>query len=146
MALQLITSPARLNDNANYPGLTDSLADAKIYVEQQWPGGLWYAKNAAAAQTFIDAYDPVPYAKNAKKVAIKADGLVHVQIIYPAINNMDVLDLEFSRWSSFTNAAKNPTADYQKMLDTRTAWKAAIAQVNAATTVAQVNAVTPVWP
>lgn len=146
MALSPVTNPARLNDNANYPGLTESLSAAGIHVEQQWPGGVWMTNDPVACQAFIDAYDPLPYARKQKRQAIKAEALVRVNILYPAIKDADDLDLEFDRWGSIKATSKAATPEYQKLLDIRAARITAVQAVNAATTVAEINAVVAIWP
>jgi hypothetical protein len=102
--------------------------------------------NAATAQTIIDAYNPLPFAKQAKIDAIKIDGRAHVGILFPALSTFDMISLEAERWLSIASAARNPTANYQKLINTYNAATGGIASVNAAGTIAAVNAVTVVWP
>ena len=144
--MQTITNPTRLNDNANFPGLVEAIEVSGNAIEQRFPGGVWEAADAQAAQTIIDGYAPLPYAKAAKVKAIKADGLTHVMAIFPALNNFDMISLEAERWQSLTAVAKSPTANFTKLINTYVAATNGIAAVNAAVDLAGVAAVTVVWP
>jgi len=141
-----ITNPARLNDNANFPGLVDTIEATGNAVQQVWPGGIWQASDAAAAQVIIDGYNPLPYAKAAKIKVIKVDGLARIALIFPALESFDMVNLEAERWQSLTAGAKSPTANFTKLINTYTAATNGIAAVNAAVNLAGVAAVTVAWP
>jgi hypothetical protein len=103
--------------------------------------------NEAAVQAIINGFDLLAEQKARRIATIKADGMVRINLIFPAIKTLDDLDLEAERWKSIAAAAKpNPTADYLRLINTYTAAKNAITSVNACTTKAQIDAVTPAWP
>jgi hypothetical protein len=65
--------------------------------------------------------------------------------LFPDATGAD-LALVVELWQSIAPASRAPTADWQKMLSTRQAARQAIAAVRAASTSADIAAVTPVWP
>ena len=103
-----------------------------------------------AIQAIIDSYDPLPYAKREKIKELKAEGLSRIQVIFPSIGNFDDLDLVREQWLSIAPAARQATTDFQTMIDTAQAGKAARVEINALTTIAEVEAYdvvnTPSWP
>ena len=141
-----VTNPTRLNDNVNFPGCALAVTNAGHTLEHQYPGGTWVTDDAVATQAIIDGYDPVPYARTQKIAAIKLDGLAHIQLIFPAISTFDWLQVFAELWQSIASAARSPTANWTKAVNTWNAGVIAVNQVNAALTVSAVNAVTPVWP
>ena len=141
-----VTNPLRLNDPVNFPGLVETLEAAGTGIQQTYPGAIWQVNNAAAAQTIIDGYVPLPFAKTAKIASIKVDGLAHVVVLYPALDTFDKVALEADRWLSIAVAARAPTANFAKLIATYQAATGGIASVNAAATLAAVAAMTVTWP
>jgi hypothetical protein len=99
-----------------------------------------------AVQSIINSFDLLAEQKQRRIESIKVDGMARINLIFPAIKTLDDLDLEAERWKSFTGAAKAPTTPYTRLINTYTAAKNAIISVNACTTKAQIDAVTPTWP
>jgi len=68
-----VTNPARLSDNANYPGLLEAI-QAAGHGAVCYSGKLvgWYTDDAAATQTIIDGYNPVPSAQASKIAELAA--------------------------------------------------------------------------
>lgn len=108
--------------------------------------GEWKSTDDTAVQAIIDGFDPLPEYKAEKVQAIKVDGLARIQQVFPAISTFDELRLVRELYLSIASASRRPTTDWQRMIDIYTAGLNAIAAVNAATTQAQVDAVSPVWP
>lgn len=133
-----------INYTEKGPGLHDAIAAAGHWLEQR--SGLWVSSDDTAVQAIINSYNPLPSYKTAKINAIKADGLSRVQSTFPAIRDFEDLALIRELWLSILVAARAATPTWQRMIDTYTAGKNAIATVNAATTQAQVDAVVPAWP
>lgn len=125
-------------------GLHQAIAAAGLRLWQE-PSG-WKSSNDAAVQAIIDAYNPLPDYKATKIDAIKADGLARIQALFPAIAGFDELALVREMYLSIALAARTPTANWQRMIDIYTAGNNAITTVNAATTKAQIDAVTAAWP
>jgi hypothetical protein len=92
------------------------------------------------------SYNELPAIKVARIASIKADGLVRIQAVYASIRGFDDLQLVSDIILSIIPAARQLTADMTKAAAIWNAGKAAIASVNAATTVVQVAAVVPAWP
>ena len=90
--------------------------------------------------------DALPDVKKTKIASIKADGLGRIQALFPAIASFDDLALEAERWQSLRATAKQATVTYQRMIDIYTAGLGGVAAANAASTQAQVLAVTVAWP
>ena len=98
-----------------------------------------YVPPVAPAETLAEA-------KARKRWQIKSAGLARIQIGFPAIVSFDALQLMRELYQSIAPAARQPTTNWQLLIDTYQAGQTALDQVTAATTVAQVNAVTPNWP
>lgn len=100
--------------------------------------GVWESDDDAAVQAIVDAYDPLPGAKAEKLAAIRAEAQERIFALYPP-------------WRQ-SNAALGlvPEADVLAMQDFIAdhidASNAAEDAIDAATTVAQVEGVTPTWP
>jgi len=81
---------------------------------------------------------------------IKAEGLSRVNALFPAITDLDQIDFFGEFWLSIAPAARQPTVDFQKIIDIRAAAKAAIVNVKTFTTQAQIDAYDPTtdpgWP
>lgn len=106
-----------------------------------------------------DLYDGNSFSKPAQSLAdrksallrrLNGEGLTRVQAVYPAIADMDALDLEVDRWLSIAPAARQPVADFQSMIDIVVAWRAARGAIRASNDPAFIdsyNVVTdPSWP
>jgi hypothetical protein len=87
-----------------------------------------------------------PRLKLEKIAVIKADGLARTQAVFPAISDYDLLRLVVDIMTSIVPAARQLTGNMTKAQQIWTAGQNAIASVNAATTAAEVGAVTPAWP
>lgn len=117
-------------------------------------GSLWEAYLAWR----LAGNDPDPYvppatpaetldeAKARRRWQIKRDGLERIQTRLPAIDAFDTLALVRELYLSIAPAARQPTVDWQWLIDTYQAGQAALNSVGSAATIAQVNAVTPNWP
>ncbi len=117
---------------------------------RQVDDGVWISSNDVAVQAIIDAYNALPGAKITKVNEIKAEALRRIQLVFPAIDNMDALALVREQWLSIAPAARQATPNFQRMIDIYQAAKSAITVVNGYAAVAQVasyNAVSgPAWP
>lgn len=108
--------------------------------------GTWTTANDAAAQTIIDAFDPLPDAKKDAIAAVKATGLAKIQAAFPAIDSFDALDFYSQLWLSIASAARAPTTRFSNIIAIYQAGANAITQINAAASTAAVAAVVPAWP
>jgi hypothetical protein len=100
----------------------------------------------SAAQTIIDACDILPEWKETRIAGIKAEGLSRIQAVLPGITSFDTLELIREVWLSIAPAARAPTSPFNSVINIYSAGRTAILSIKAATTVAQVDAVTPSWP
>lgn len=126
------------------PGLHRAVQAAGHALSQV--DGAWISSNDAAVQAIIDSFDPLPSYKAERIEALKADGLARIQAVFPAIKSFDELALIRELYLSIAPAARQPTTNWQRMINIYTAGQAAAASINAASTKAQVDAVTPSWP
>ncbi|GIW55335.1 MAG: hypothetical protein KatS3mg082_1739 [Nitrospiraceae bacterium] len=128
----------------NLPGVDEAIAAAghKVY----WENDQLVVSDEKAVQAIIDTYDPLPYVKREKKRKIAEEAFERVRMLFPALASYDQLELEVERWLSIAAVARNPTPAYKKLIDTVVAARAAIAAVNSASTVADVETLVPVWP
>ncbi len=127
-------------------GLVDAIVTAGYPF--WWQDGIPMTDPAVetAVQAIIDAYDNLPAYKRERSKAIQAEGLMRVQALFPALSDFDALDLEAERWKSIKGTATAPTVKYQKLINIYTAARNAQAQVAAAATTADVDAVVVAWP
>ena len=129
-------------------GLHEAIGDAGYRLQQI--NGVWVSDNDIAVQLIIDAYNHLPDVKINKLDELKAEGLVRIQLIFPAIGNWDVLDLEYERWLSIVPAARQPPPNYQSMIDIYQTGRNAAQIINARSDVANVQAYNvltdPIWP
>jgi hypothetical protein len=117
-------------------------------------GDLWMAYLAwLKAGNVPDPYQPaVPpaetlaQAKARKLHTIKAAGLQRMQGRFPGLQTFDTVSLLREVILSIAPGARALTPDMQWLGDTYVAGKTAADQVMAATTIPQVDAVTPAWP
>jgi hypothetical protein len=94
----------------------------------------------AAVQAIVDAYDPLPDAKNEKIAELKQEALSRINAVLPAINSFDELELVCEQFLSIAPAARTPTATFQQVIDLYQAVKAGVVSINALTTEAEVIA------
>ena len=110
--------------------------------------GVFSSDDDVAVQAIIDAYDPLPDQKADAIAGIKARALAKMQTIFPALADIDTVNLVAELWQSIAGAARSPTANMTKVINIYTAAKGGIANVNAATTKADIDAAVAaiVWP
>ena len=133
-------------------GMWEALAAAGLRLHNR--DGVFYSNpnnfsdtsGDAVVQAFIDAYDPLPYHKKQKIAAIKAEGVVRANEIFEGIKNFGDLDLVAQIMLSIAAGSRTPTTRITALSNVWTAGNNAVIAVNACTTIAQVNAVTPSWP
>jgi len=124
--------------------------DGVIHWEHQQSGRVDDAADELAIQAIIDNFSLIDYEKKLKISELKTEGVARIQDIFPAINDFDELDLVREQWLSIAPAARKATADFQSMIDIVQAGKAAASDINALTTIPEVQAYdvvnTPTWP
>ena len=125
-------------------GLHDAIRAAGHMLIQQ--NGVWLSNNDTAVQAIINAYNPLSDQKAARVTEIKNDGLVRINLLFPAIDSLDEIAFYAEFWTSIAPAARAATVSFQRIINIYTAAKNAITSVNACTTKAQIDAVTPAWP
>ncbi len=119
------------------------------YSPELWAAYLTWVVAGNAPDPFVPTPPPaetLPLAKARKAHAIKTEGLARMQTRFPALATFDTVQLLRETILSVLPAARSLTADMQFISDTYTAGKAALAAVQAATTIAEVDAVAPAWP
>jgi hypothetical protein len=119
-------------------GLFDAVVD--VTGDPVGPGWTYDGTN------FTPPVESLADAKARRTTAIKAAALTRITAVLPTIDSFDTLDLVKEIVLSIAPAARQLTADLQAVVDIYTAAKTAIGSVQAATTVAQVDAVTVSWP
>lgn len=111
--------------------------------------GIWKSSDDVAVQAIIDSYDELAARKIEKADEIKAEGLKHINAVFPALDSLDEIQLVAEFWLSIAPAARQPTADFQSAIDIYSAAKAGIIAVNALD-LASVQAFDPIvdvgWP
>lgn len=125
-------------------GLHDAIKKAGHKLEQQ--DGVWVSDDDTAVQAIVDSYDDLPDAKTAKIDAIKAEGLVRINSLFPAITNVAEIQFYAEFWLSIKATSRAATVSFQKVLDIYSAAETAIASVQSATNKAGVAAVVVAWP
>lgn len=110
--------------------------------------GVYTSDDDVAVQAIIDSYDPLPDQKAEARDAIKATALAKIQTIFPAIPDIDTVNLVAEMMLSVAPAARQLTADMTTISQIYTAAKTGIAGVNAAANKAAVDAAVAaiVWP
>jgi hypothetical protein len=116
-------------------------AERALYAANPGEGFRW----DTLTRTWVDVRT-LAMAKRQKIAAMKAEAVERIQTRFPAITDFDVLQLLREVYLSISPAARAPTTNWQWLIDHYTAGQNAAASVNAASTIAQVNAVTPTWP
>ena len=152
-----------------YNGIWDAIAKQGYTVSQVngvyvafGPANKTQAQIDAAVQAIINGYNLLGEVQKLTKQQINATKAAHYYTLYtPSYTAQDpgieaefqdsfgnVVDMALDLWASINGSAKSASTAWQKVLDTRAAAKAAIASVNAATTVPQVVAIPAsiVWP
>lgn len=99
-----------------------------------------------AVQAIIDAFNPLADQKAERITQIKADGLVRMHTVFPALQSLDEVSFYAEFWLSIAPAARSPTVAFKKIIDIYSAAKSAIASINACVTKAQIDAVSVGWP
>jgi hypothetical protein len=110
--------------------------------------GVYTSTNDAAVQAIINSYDALPDQKAVAIVGVKATALAKMQTIFPALADIDTVNLVAELWLSVAPAARSPTANMTKVINVYTAAKNGIANVNAATDKPGVDAAVAAiaWP
>lgn len=89
-------------------------------------------------------------AKRLKREELKAKALSQIQLVFPAINDIDELKLVREQWLSTAPAARQATTDFQQMIDIYQAAVKAISSINALNTTTEIEAYDvvndPAWP
>lgn len=132
-------------------GVWDNDASQRIVPQS---GDLWRAyQDWLAAGNVPDPYVPptlaqetLAEAKVRRAVEIKREGAERMATRFPALDNFETIQLVREVILSVAPAARQLTPDFTWVSDTYLAGKTALASVQSATTIAQVNAVTPAWP
>lgn len=137
-------------------GLVDDAGYRLEYVDnaskitRKSDGRVNHPDDEISVQSIIDSFDPLPVLKAAKIEKLKEEGLSRINAVYPAIKSWDDLDLVKDTYMSVAPAARNPTADFQSMINIFQAGKNAAAEINGLQTeqaVADYDVTTsPVWP
>lgn len=117
-------------------------------------GDLWAEYQAwLKAGNRPDVYVPVPpaaetlaHAKTRKIRQFKAEGLALIKARMPGIESFDMLKLVREMMLSIAAAARQPTTDLTWLQNMWTTGENLVADINACSTVAQVDAVTVSWP
>lgn len=106
--------------------------------------------NDSAINSLINIYEPLAEAKIEKAEEIKREGLSRIQALYPAIQNIDDLELIKDFYLSIARSARQPVLGFPTMISIYTAAKGAISAINAETdwtVVRDYNVLTgPGWP
>ena len=110
--------------------------------------GVYSSDNDAAVQAIINAYNPLADQKVTAILALEATALQKMQTLFPALNNIDTVNLVAELWNSILPAGHSPTANWQKIINVYVAGTNGIAAVNAATTKPLIDAAVAaiVWP
>jgi len=135
-------------------GLLEEIQKAGYQVREI--DGVMTSTNDVAVQAIIDSYDPLPYAKKLKRAELRTEYRNRLILIYPDAEEMTeshfdvVIDIGFDVFRSVINASRSPNADWQNVIDTRQARRAARNDINALLTVEDIRAYdvvnTPAWP
>lgn len=133
-------------DKSKYRALKRALADAGFPYRVRGGLPVYDTSNEVAMQAIIDAFDDVQAERDIKITEIKAEGLARIQGVFPAISDFDELELVRELWLSILPAARNATTAFGQAVNIYQAGRQGVIDVNNATTVAAVQAVTVVWP
>jgi len=112
--------------------------------------GVWISSNDVSVQAIIDSFDELAEAKKIKRQELRDQYLVRIQMLYPDIETVDIIDLAFDIFRSVIPSSRSANADFQNMIDTRQARRSIRNEINAITIVADVKAYdvvnNPLWP
>lgn len=110
--------------------------------------GVYTADDPVAVQSIINSYDPLPDQKADAVTGVRATALSKIQSVFPFLDNYEVVNFMAEFWQSIASAARSPTANMTKVINVYTAAKNGIANINAATTKAGIDAAVAaiVWP
>ena len=110
--------------------------------------GVWVSDDDTAVQTIIDAYDQLPDYKADAVQSVKDTALSKMQTLFPALSDIDTVNLVAELWQSLKPASRDATTDFQLVIDIYTTAKSGIQSVNAAIDVAGVDAAVAgiIWP
>lgn len=110
--------------------------------------GVYTSTNDVAVQAIIDSYDPLADQKADAVVGVKATALAKMQTIFPALAEIDTVNLVAELWQSIAPAARAPTANMTKVINVYTAAKNGITNINAAVDKPGIDAAVAaiVWP
>lgn len=132
-------------------GVFDSIAGISIAPESGQPWRDY--QDWLAAGNVADPYVAPPplaetlaQAKLRKAAAIRSEGMGRIHTRFAALKDFDDLKLIRELILSILPAALNLTANLAWVRDTYQAGAAALGQVAAAASIAEVDAVTPAWP
>jgi hypothetical protein len=152
-------------DVLQYNGIHEAISAAGYSLSQI--NGVWTvggpgtpAENEAAVQAIINGYNLVAELKKIRRIGIKKERTNHYYLQYPPELVVpdafleethkdlfgNVVEMNLDIWASINGGSKSANAAWQKILDIRAAAKTALNAVSAATTKAQVLAVTVNWP
>lgn len=106
----------------------------------------WAWNGSTGSPAFTAPAPTLAEVKQRRAAEIRADGLGRIQAVFPAIESIDVLQLVREQMLSIAPAARQFTADMQRVIDIYTAASNGLAAVQAATTINQVLAVSVNWP
>jgi len=84
--------------------------------------------------------------KKDRILLIKKEAIIEINVIFPALQSVDDIKLFREFYLSIAPAARQPTVNFTKVIDTYQTAQTGITAVNAATTKAGVDAVTVIWP
>ena len=98
----------------------------------------------------ISTFDSLPFEKSAKVAELKREGLRRINVVFPAVQDFDELDLIREQYLSVAPAARNATAAFQKLIDIVQAGKAASVIINGYDLTSDITSYdvvnTPSWP
>jgi hypothetical protein len=95
--------------------------------------------------TWVDMRGLAEY-KASKVLLIKTEGLTRITQIFPAMSSIDEIKLLREFYLSIAPSARQPTANFQKIIDISQAVQTALTSVNNAASKAAVDAVSVAWP
>ena len=110
--------------------------------------GIFSSDDDAAVQAIIDAYDPLPDYKVDAVARVKATALAKMQVLFPALTDIDTVNLVAELWLSIAAAARLPTLNMQAVIAIYGAAKNGIVAVNGAASAVAVDAAVAAinWP
>ena len=149
MRLALITGATVVRIAEGEQAFIDAVAPhftAVIDVTSIECGKGWTWNGSAQSPAFTAPTETVAEAKARRTAEIRAEGLRRIQAVFPAVDGFDALKLVREQMLSIAPGARQFTADMQSVVDIYQAGAVGLAAVQAAATLAQVQAVTVNWP